>query len=514
MSQDAVSAFFGARPGKIIAVHLNYPSRCAQRGRTPKYASYFLKPTTSLSGPGEVVVPEGFELLQTEGEIALVIGRTAKSVSEQDAWNYISHITAANDFGLQDLRYADKGSNLRSKGADGCTAVGPQLLETEGLDFTRLRVRTWLDGELIQDDTTEELLFSFAYLIADISRTVTLEPGDLILTGTPAGATVATPGQRVVVEVSSIDDPERTTGGLETQVVSGPAPLAIGSPPVADAAARADAYGVAREDTDKASADKAGTGTAPADGRNADGRDPEPGSGFQLSDELRERLSKVAVATLSVNLRKRGFPDSSIDGVAFQTPGHRIVGQARTLRYIPYRPDLFQRYGTGYNAQKQAVDTVNPGEVLVMEARRDTSAGTLGDILALRAQRRGAAGVITDGAVRDYTAVKELGMPVMCGAAHPAVLGRIHIAWERDVTISCGGATVQVGDVIVADDDGAVVIPPHLVEEILDDVEKQELVEEFIAEKVDQGEGVEGLYPLGDHWREEYERWKSERGHR
>lgn len=510
MSQDTVTAFFGARPGKIIAVHLNYPSRCAQRGRTPKYASYFLKPTTSLSGPGEVVVPEGFELLQTEGEVAVVIGRTAKSVSEEDAWKHISHITAANDLGLQDLRYADKGSNLRSKGADGCTAVGPHLLEVEGLDLSRLRVRTWIDDKLIQDDTTEDLLFSFAYLIADISRTVTLEPGDLILTGTPAGATVALPGQQIAVEISSLDDPQRSTGRLETRVVAGPAPAAIGSPPVADEAAHADAYGTPAE---KSADKKEKPASAAADGRNADGRDPEPGAGFQLTDELRERLSKVAVATLSVNLRKRGFPDSSIDGVAFQTPGQRIVGQARTLRYIPYRPDLFKKYGTGYNAQKQAVDSVNPGEVLVMEARRDTSAGTLGDILALRAKQRGAAGVITDGAVRDYTAVKELGMPVMCGGAHPAVLGRIHIAWERDITISCGGATVQVGDVIVADDDGAVVIPPHLVEEILDDVEKQELVEEFIVEKVDQGEGVEGLYPLGDHWLEEYEQWKSARGH-
>lgn len=186
----------GKAPGKIVAVHLNYPSRCAERGRTPAEASYFLKPSSSLASSGQVERPEGFELLAYEGEVALVIGTTARGVSPDEAWQHVGFVTASNDLGLQDLRAADKGSNVRSKGADGCTPLGPQLIEARSVRPDGLRVRTWLDGELVQDDTTETLLFGFEHLIADLTRTITLEPGDVILTGTPAGASVALPGQR------------------------------------------------------------------------------------------------------------------------------------------------------------------------------------------------------------------------------------------------------------------------------------------------------------------------------
>ena len=107
------------RPGKVIALHLNYPSRIAQRGRAPAKPSYFLKPVTSLAVTGETVErPPGAELLAFEGEIALVIGKTARRVSREDGWSHVSAVTAANDLGIYDLRAADKGSNLRSKGGD------------------------------------------------------------------------------------------------------------------------------------------------------------------------------------------------------------------------------------------------------------------------------------------------------------------------------------------------------------------------------------------------------------
>jgi 5-oxopent-3-ene-1,2,5-tricarboxylate decarboxylase / 2-hydroxyhepta-2,4-diene-1,7-dioate isomerase len=154
---------------------------------------------------------------------------------------------------------------------------------------------------------------------------------------------------------------------------------------------------------------------------------------------------------------------------------------------------------------KRAVDSLRAGEVLVMEARRDPTAGTLGDILALRAKVRGAAGIITDGAARDAAAVAAIDLPVYTSGQHPAVLGRRHVPWETDTTIACGGATVQVGDVIVADDDGAVVIPPGLVEEVLAAAEQQEREEAWIADRVGEGAGLEGLYPLAGHWRERYE---------
>lgn len=192
---DAVTQALGRRPGKVIAVHLNYRSRAAQRGRTPDAASYFLKPPSSLTGAGTVERPKGTELLVFEGEVALVIGAAARHVRPEDGWSYVRWVTAANDLGLHDLRTADRGSNVRSKGGDGYTPVGPTLLSSADVDPAALRLRTWLDGELVQDDTTDTLLFDFGHLVADLSRVLTLEAGDVILTGTPAGASAAEPGQ-------------------------------------------------------------------------------------------------------------------------------------------------------------------------------------------------------------------------------------------------------------------------------------------------------------------------------
>lgn len=478
---NIITETFGHTPGKVIAVHLSYPSRAAQRGRTPKEASYFMKAASSLTGPGEVVRPENAELLVFEAEIAVVIGKTARNVSEEDAWSYVSHVTASNDMGLLDFRAADKGSNLRSKSGDGMTPIGPNLIDAAQVSPDALRVRATVDGDVVQDDSSSTLLFSFAHFIADISRFMTLEPGDVILTGTPAGSSVIKPGQSVTVEVFAENDPSITSGELTTTVVSGPALASVGSAPAADDKQRIDAWG----------------------SREAAGLEPE----FELTEELRERLSKLAIATISSQLRKRGYAHASIDGVHPMVRGQKIVGRARTLRYVAHRPDLFKAKGGGYNAQKRAIDSVNEGEVLVMEARGYEFAGTLGDILALRAKVRGAAGIITDGAVRDWAPVAEVGLPVFAQGAHPSVLGRVHIPWDTDVTITCGGATVQPGDVIVGDDDGALVIPPFMVEELVAECEQQESEEEFIAEMVAAGESVDGLYPLNKQWRERYNEW-------
>lgn len=471
-----IDTILGQRPGKIIAVHLSYASRAAQRGRTPAFPSYFLKTSSSLTGSGEVARPAGTELLGFEGEIALIIGKAVKDVSPQEGWSHVGWVTAANDLGLHDLRYADKGSNVRSKSGDGYTPIGPHLMEASRLDEAAIGVRTRLDGEVVQDDTSAGMLFSFGEMIADLSRFMTLEEGDIILTGTPAGASVATPGQRIEVEVFSVTDPTITSGTLITEIVEGPALAAHGNPPKVDAAQRADAWGT--EDTSEE---------------------------FVLTDDVRERLTRVAVATLSSQLRARGYSDVSIDGVHPLIPGSTIVGRARTLRYLPFRKDEFAKRGGGYNAQKRAIDSVNEGEVLVMDARGVTDAGTLGDILALRAQVRGAAGIITDGCVRDYAIVAEAGLPVFAASHHPAVLGRRHIPWETDVDIACGGALVRVGDVVVADDDGPIVIPPALVLEVLEAAEKQESEEDFITDMVAAGESVDGLYPMNAAWRARYD---------
>lgn len=469
-----------ARPGKIIAVHLNFRSRAEQRGRTPAHPSYFLKPASSIAATGdELERPAGTELLAFEGEIALVIGTRARRVTPEQGWAAVSGVTAANDFGLYDLRAADRGSNVRSKGGDGFTPLGPVVIPAAGVDPAALRVRTWVNDELVQDGTTDTLLFPFGQLVADLSQLLTLEPGDIILTGTPAGSSVVVPGDTIEVEVD-VPGSKLTSGRLVTRITEGTVPFSdVGSRPEVDDAQRIEAWG---------DAEAAGVESQAA-----------------LGDALLAQLRSVSVATLSVQLRQRGYDDASIDGVAPLRPGARFAGTARTLRYVPFRPDLFAEHGGGFNAQKRLFDVVRPGEVIVIEARGDASAGTVGDVLALRAQVRGAAGIVTDGAVRDADVVGGLDIPTFARGAHPAVLGRRHIPWETDVTIACGGTTVQPGDVVVGDGDGVVVIPPALVAEVVAAAIEQEREEEFIAEQVAAGASVDGLFPMNAEWRAKYE---------
>ena len=483
-------------PGKIIAVHLNYPSRIAQRGRTPAFPSYFFKPASSLAPTGGTIErPAGTELLAFEGEIALVIGKTARWVSPEAGWDYVSQVTAANDFGLYDLRAADKGSNVRNKGGDGFTPIGPAAIPTEGIGQDAWRVRTWVNGSLVQDDTSDTLKFPFGQLVADLSQHMTLEPGDVILTGTPAGSSVVLPGDVVEVEVDAPGAPGApTTGRLVTTVTQGTTAFGdFGNTPKTDDLQRIEAWGSEEE---HAAAVAAGRAT-PLDGDAA--------ASGPLTDEIRALLDGVAVATVSAALRKRGYVDIFIDGVHPNHEGDRILGTAKTLRFVPFRPDLFTAHAGGFNAQKRAFDTVNPGEVLVVEARGIPSTGTVGDVLALRAQVRGAAGVVTDGGVRDFAAVQEFDIPVFSQGAHPSVLGRRHVPWETDVTIACGGAAVQPGDVIMGDRDGVIVIPPFLLAEVAAEAAEQELADAWVADRVAEGHAVDGLFPMNAEWRATYE---------
>ncbi|MCY1716491.1 fumarylacetoacetate hydrolase family protein [Microbacterium sp. SL62] len=470
----------GARPGKIVAVHLSYGSRADQRGRRPAAPSYFFKPSSSLAASGsEIVRPAGTELLAFEGEIALVVGEPARWVTPDAAWSHVASVTAANDFGLYDLRANDKGSNVRSKGGDGYTPLGPALIDARQVDPAALRLRTWVNGELVQDDSTAGLLFSLAQIVADLSQHFTLETGDVILTGTPAGSSVVVPGDVVEVQV---DAGAHSTGRLRTTVTQGAQSFdpAIGSLPAVDDTQRTEAWG---------SAEAAGlTPPAPA-----------------LSPALRAKLERIPVAALSGQLRKRGLNDVTIDGVHPLTPGSRFVGTARTLRFLPHREDLFASHGGGQNAQKRAFDAVGEGEVIVIEARGETGSGTLGDILAIRAHARKAAAIVTDGGVRDAEAVAAVGIPVFTAGPHPAVLGRRHVPWETDVAVGCGGTTVEPGDILVGDGDGVIVIPPAIAEEMVDAALAQEAEDAWIAGQVASGHPIEGLFPMNAEWRARYE---------
>lgn len=489
---DPRFAALPGRPGKVIAIHLSYASRADQRGRRPQHPSYFFKPSSSLSPSGATIErPAGTDLLAFEGEIALVIGTPARRVTLDEAWRHVGWVTAANDFGLYDLRANDKGSNVRSKGGDGYTPVGPALLDARTVDPLALRVRTWRNGELVQDDSSAGMIFPLAQLVADLSQHFTLEAGDLILTGTPAGSSVAVPGDVIEVEVDVPGGP--STGRLVTTVVQGEVPFdaALGSLPAADDLQRAEAWG---------SREAAGL---PAGTDDVSSRSARSTTG--IGAELRAKLETVPVAGLSAQLRKRGLDNVTIDGVRPLHPETKLVGTARTLRFVPLREDLFASHGGGYNAQKRAFDAVGEGEVIVIEARGESGSGTLGDILAIRAHARGAAGIVTDGGVRDADAVAAVGIPVYTAGPHPAVLGRRHVPWEHDVTIGCGGTTVQPGDVIVGDADGVIVIPPALVEEVVDAALAQEAEDAWIAQRVAEGHPVDGLFPMNAQWRTRYD---------
>ena len=467
-------------PGKVVAVHVSYRSRAAERGTMPAWPSYFLKPSSSLAQSGDPVArPPGCELLAFEGEVALIVGSHARRVSRAQGWDHVAWVTAANDFGVYDLRYADKGSNLRSKGIDGFTPVGPRLIDARTVDVAALRLRTWVNGELAQDARpAQDMLFGFGDLVADLSRLVTLEPGDVILTGTPTGSTVVQPGDVVEVEVSA---GEQSSGRLRSPIVEAGYRLdPPGAMPRAEDADRSAAHGAPR-----------GAGVTPA---------------------TLAGLREVSTATLAALLRKRGLNGLTPDGLRSTRPGARMAGYARTVRYLPLREDLSAAYGGGMNAQKRAVEAIRPGEVLVIEARGDPAAGTIGDILALRAQVRGAAGIVTDGAIRDSAALAGLEIPVYHAAVHPAVLGRRHVPWDTDVTVACAGVTIQPGDIVVGDADGVVVLPQALAAEVLAEAREQERQEEFIASRVAQGESIEGLFPLTATHRPAYEAWLARPG--
>ena len=200
--------------GKIVATHLTYRSRAEEyrMAQLPRTPSYFLKPPSSLSAHLEHVVrPRDCRFLNYEGEIAVVIGRRCRGVSLDEALDHVRGYTVANDWGVHDFRHADRGSMLRVKGQDGFCPLGPALADAGDVDPENLTIRTFVNGEQVQEGNTgTDLMFSFAYQVADVARLVTLEPGDVLLTGTPANSRPVEPGDVVAVEVDGIGRLENT----------------------------------------------------------------------------------------------------------------------------------------------------------------------------------------------------------------------------------------------------------------------------------------------------------------
>ena len=207
-----------SEPTKILAVHLNYQSRTDEfMTKLPAAPTYFHKPITALNvHRGEVVRPAGCQWLNYEGEIVIVIGRVCRNVSPAEAGDYIAGYSVGNDYGLHDFRDTDAGSMLRVKGSDTLAPVGPSLVTD--WDFRGRMLRTFVNGELAQEDSTDNMEWDMHYLVADLARTITLVPGDMIFSGTPAHSRPVQPGDLVEVEVDGL-------GRLANCIVEGPTPI-------------------------------------------------------------------------------------------------------------------------------------------------------------------------------------------------------------------------------------------------------------------------------------------------
>ena len=205
-------------PTKVVAVHLNHRSRVDEfMTSLPPAPTYFHKPISALNAHGGAVVrPANCKYLNYEGEVAVVIGRTARGISPAEAGDYIAGYTIGNDYGLHDFRDTDAGSMLRVKGSDTLCPLGPGLVT--GWDFHHKALRTYVNGVVVQDGNTDEMEWDMHYLVADIARTITLVPGDVLLSGTPANSRPVQPGDVVEVEVEGL-------GRLSNHIVSGPLPV-------------------------------------------------------------------------------------------------------------------------------------------------------------------------------------------------------------------------------------------------------------------------------------------------
>ena len=239
-----------------------------------------------------------------------------------------------------------------------------------------------------------------------------------------------------------------------------------------------------------------------------------PDRPLELSVDADAKLRRVSTATLTSQLLKRGFRNTFVAGITPTRPDLRMVGYALTLRYVPAREDVGYRvaFDNETNVQRLAVESTGPGDVLVIDARGELGAASLGEILATRIARRGGAGIVTDGCLRDSPGFREIDLPAYFRAPHASVSSIVHHPVDMNVPIGCGGVLVMPGDVVVGDAEGVVVIPARLAEEVAHDAFEQELVEEFALERVRRGESIRNLYPLPEERRAEFAAWRAQQG--
>jgi regulator of RNase E activity RraA len=230
-----------------------------------------------------------------------------------------------------------------------------------------------------------------------------------------------------------------------------------------------------------------------------------------FSEDCLARMRRVTTATLTTQLFKRGLRNTFMRNVRpLGRYGANLVGAAFTLRNIPAREDLdvVEGFANPEHPQRRAIETVPAGHVLVVDCRGETGAASGGEILVTRLLKRGVAGMVSDGGIRDSAPIAQLPIPVFCaGPAAPLNLV-VHHATETQVPIGCGGVAVYPGDLIVGDADGIVVVPAHLAEQVAHDADEQEKLEAFVLTRIQEGAKLPGTYPPDAQTRAAYEAWR------
>jgi len=237
---------------------------------------------------------------------------------------------------------------------------------------------------------------------------------------------------------------------------------------------------------------------------------------MELKASTLENLRHVSTATLCTQLFKRGFRNVYIQGISrLTTPsGGNLVGPAFTMRSIPAREDLDQisAFDDPNHPQRKAIESVPPGYVLVLDCRGEKRVASGGQILTTRLKVRGAAGLVSDGPVRDSGAISKMDFPVFCAGGSAPLNLLHHHAIDQNIPIGCGGVAVYPGDVIVGDDEGVVVIPAHLADEVAAQAIEQEKMEAFILERVQGGAKLAGTYPPNAETKAAFEVWRKQKG--
>ena len=227
------------------------------------------------------------------------------------------------------------------------------------------------------------------------------------------------------------------------------------------------------------------------------------------SDAVIERLKHVSVGTLVQNLQRQGFHHTFLAGVEPRNAHRNFAGRALTLRTLPPREDVVRELpGIGENLHRRVFESVDPGQVVVIDARGDLSGAVLGDVLASRLAVRGAAALVTDGAIRDLPAMQAVNLPIYSRGDHPRTFGEVHVAFDLNIPIQCAGVLVMPGDIIVGDEEGVIVVPPSVAEKVAELGEEQERLDSFILTKIAAGASLKEAFPPNAQVRAEYENWR------